>query len=99
VEDVAAGIALAALDARAAGATYNLGEADALSEREWLETVAEAAGVACDVVSDHDVAPSLPANWAIPLVTDTRRIRSELGYREPVGHPEGVRRSLLPLSP
>jgi nucleoside-diphosphate-sugar epimerase len=99
VEDVAAGIALAALDARAIGATYNLGEADALSERKWLETVAEAAGVACRVVPDHDVAASLPANWAIPLVTDTRRIRSELGYREPVGRPEGVRRSLLPLSP
>jgi nucleoside-diphosphate-sugar epimerase len=96
VEDVAAGIALAALDRRAAGATYNLGESDALSEREWLQTVAEAAGVACDVVADHDVAPSLPANWAIPLVADTRRIRSELGYREPVGRPEGVRRSLRP---
>jgi nucleoside-diphosphate-sugar epimerase len=93
-EDVAAGIALATLDARAVGATYNLGEPDALSEREWLETVAEAAGVACRVVPDHDVAPSLPANWAIPLATDTRRIRSELGYREPVGRPEGVRRSL-----
>lgn len=99
VEDVAAGIALATLDGRAAGATYNLGEPDALSEREWLETVADAAGLACHVVRDLDVMPTLPANWAIPLVTDTRRIRSELGYREPVGRPEGVRRSLLPLSP
>jgi nucleoside-diphosphate-sugar epimerase len=99
VEDVAAGIALAALDGRAVGATYNLGEPDALSEREWLETVAEAAGVACNVIPDDDVAPSLPANWAIPLVTDTRRIRSELGYLEPVGRSEGVRRSLAPLSP
>jgi nucleoside-diphosphate-sugar epimerase len=99
VEDVAAGIALAALDGRAAGATFNLGEPGALSEREWLETVAEAAGVACDVVPDHDVAPSLPANWAIPLVTNTRHIRSELGYREPIGRSEGVRRSLRPLSP
>lgn len=95
VEDVAAGIALAALDDRAAGATYNLGEADALSEREWLETVAEAAGIACEVVPDDDVAPSLPADWAIPLVTDTRRIRSELGYRELIGRAEGVRRTLL----
>jgi nucleoside-diphosphate-sugar epimerase len=99
VEDVAAGIVLGTLDGRAAGATFNLGEPDALSEREWLETVAEAAGLACHVVTDLDVAPSLPANWAIPLVTDTRRIRSELGYREPVGRHEGVRRSVLPLSP
>jgi nucleoside-diphosphate-sugar epimerase len=100
VEDVAAGIALAALDGRAAGATYNLGEADALSGREWLKTIAEAAGVACRVVPDADIAPSLSANWAIPLVTDTRRIRSELGYREPIGRAEGVRRSLQPaMSP
>jgi len=97
VEDVAAGIALAALVVRAAGATYNLGEADALSEREWLETVAEAAGIGCEVVPDDEVAPSLPADWAIPLVTDTRRIRSELGYREPVGRAEGVRRSVFPV--
>ncbi|HEY7613810.1 MAG TPA: NAD-dependent epimerase/dehydratase family protein [Gemmatimonadales bacterium] len=96
VEDVAAGIALAALDARAAGATYNLGESDALSEREWLETVARGAGISCHVVTDHDAVPSLPANWAIPLVTETRRIRSELGYREPVGRVDGVRRSLSP---
>jgi nucleoside-diphosphate-sugar epimerase len=96
VEDVAAGIALATLDGRAAGTTYNLGEPDALSEREWLDTIAVAAGVACQVVPARDVAPSLPANWAIPLVTDTRRIRSELGYREPVGRLDGVRRSLSP---
>jgi nucleoside-diphosphate-sugar epimerase len=99
VEDVAAGIALTALDGKAAGATYNLGEADALLEREWLETVAEAAGVAWNVIPDDDAVPSLPVDWTIPLVTDTRRIRSELGYREPVGRPEGVRRSLAPLSP
>jgi nucleoside-diphosphate-sugar epimerase len=99
VEDIAAGIALAVLDDRAAGATYNLGEVDALSEREWLETVAEAAGIACEVVPDDDSAPSLPADWAIPLVTDTRRIRSELGYREPIGRAEGVRRSLRAWSP
>jgi nucleoside-diphosphate-sugar epimerase len=99
VEDVAAGIALAALHDRAAGGTYNLGESDALSEREWLEMVAAVAGVESEVIPDPDVAPSLPVNWEIPLVTDTRRIRLELGYREPVGRLEGLRRSLAPLSP
>ena len=94
VEDVAAGIALAALDGRAVGETYNLGEADALSECEWLETVAEAAGIECAVVPDAGVAPSLPADWTVPLVADTRRIRRELEYREPVGRGEGVRRSV-----
>lgn len=78
----------------AAGGTYNLGESDALSEGEWLETVAAVAGVACKVIPDPEVAPSMPVNWEIPLVTDTRLIRTQLGYREPVGRPEGVRRSL-----
>ena len=94
MEDVAAGITLAALHGSAAGRTYNLGEPDALSEREWLETIAAVAGVGCEVIPDAEVAPSLPVDWEIPLVADTRRIRTELGYREPVGRREGVRRSL-----
>jgi nucleoside-diphosphate-sugar epimerase len=94
VEDVAAGIATAALDGRAAGATYNLGEPDALSEHEWLESVAEAAGFEVEVAPDPDAPSSLPARWEIPLVTDSRRIRADLGYREPVGRAEGLRRSV-----
>jgi nucleoside-diphosphate-sugar epimerase len=95
VEDVAAGIALAALHGEAGGRIYNLGEPEALTEREWLQTVATVAGVECEIVRDPDVSPSLPVNWEIPLVTDTGRIRAELGYREPVGRVEGVRRSLI----
>jgi len=95
VEDVAAGIALVALHGSAAGRTYNLGESDALSERKWLETVAAIAGVECEVIPDAEVAPSLPVNWEVPLLTDAGRIRTELGYREPIGRREGVRRSLM----
>lgn len=94
VEDVADGIATAALVRRAAGATFNLGEPDALSEHEWLESVAAAAGFEVEVAPDPDTQPSLPARWEIPLVTDSRRIRADLGYREPVGRAEGVRRSV-----
>jgi nucleoside-diphosphate-sugar epimerase len=94
VEDVAAGIAMAALDGRAAGATYNLGEPDALTEREWLETIGDVAGLESQVFPDPSAPPSLPVRWEIPLVTDTGRIRVELGYREPVGRAEGLRRSL-----
>jgi nucleoside-diphosphate-sugar epimerase len=94
VEDVAAGIALAALHNKAGGGTYNLGEPEALSEREWLETIAAVAGIGCEVIPDPDVAPSLPANWEVSLTTDTGRIRGELGYREPVGRLEGLRRSV-----
>jgi nucleoside-diphosphate-sugar epimerase len=96
VEDVAEGIALAALDDRAAGGTYNLGESDALFELEWLETVAAVAEVECEVIADPDVAPSMPVNWEVPLVTNTHRIRTELGYCEPVGRLDGLRRSVAP---
>jgi hypothetical protein len=37
---------------------------------------------------------ALPARWEIPLITDTRRIRAALGYREPVGRSEGIARSV-----
>jgi nucleoside-diphosphate-sugar epimerase len=94
VEDVAEAVALAALDVRAAGATYNLGESEALTEQEWILVVAGAAAWRGDVIADPDTPPTLPAHWEFPLVTSTRRIRQELGYREAVGREEGVRRSV-----
>ena len=96
VEDIAAGIALAAVH-EAAGGTYNLGEPEALSEREWLEAIATAAAIDCEVIADPEVAPSLAANWEVSLVSETGRIRSELGYREPIGRLEGLRRSVSEL--
>ena len=95
VEDVASAVALVAIDRRAGGATYNLGEPDALTEREWILAVASSAGWQGEVVADPETAPSLPAHWEFQLVTSTRRIRDELGYREPVGRIEGLRRSVL----
>ena len=94
VEDVAWGIALAAADSRAAGATFNLGEMTALSEREWRQAVARAAGRRVSVRADPAVADSMPADWSVPLVVETRLIRERLGYREPVGRDEGLRRSV-----
>jgi nucleoside-diphosphate-sugar epimerase len=94
VEDVAAAIALAALDGKAADAIYNLGESDAPTERVWVEAVAEAAGWEGEIVVEPDTPPSLQARWEFPLATDTRRIREELGYREPVGRTVGLRRSV-----
>jgi len=92
VEDVAAAIALAALDPRATGRTYNVGEADAPAEGEWLEAVAGAAGWRGEIVPDPAAAASRPARWEFPLVTDTRRIREELDFHEVVGRAEGLRR-------
>ena len=94
VEDVAAAVALAALDPRAAGATYNVGEPDALTECEWIEAVGRAAGWRGEVIVDAATPPSLPARWEFPLVTDTSRIRSELGFELPVGRDDGLRRTI-----
>ena len=43
--------------------------------------------------SDAATPPSLPAEWGIPLVVDTSRIREVLGYQEPIGRKEGLRRT------
>jgi nucleoside-diphosphate-sugar epimerase len=94
VEDVAWAIALAAVDDRAAGEVYNVGEPEALTEQAWAEAIAQAAGWPGRVVADPVALPSLPANWSVPLVVDTGRIRAHLGYEEPVGRVEGLQRTV-----
>ncbi|MDX1532170.1 MAG: NAD-dependent epimerase/dehydratase family protein [Rhodothermales bacterium] len=98
VENVAAAIALAVADERAAGRTYNLGEAEARTERAWVEAVGEAAGWSGAVVAvpgDGLPAPlRQPLDWRQDLVLDTGRIRAELGYAEPVGRAEALRRTV-----
>lgn len=94
VEDVAWAIALAATDERAAGRTLNVGETDALTELEWVGAIAQAAGWNGRVEVDPGQQPSLPANWSVPLVTDTRRIRELLDYKDAVGRAEGLRRTV-----
>jgi nucleoside-diphosphate-sugar epimerase len=87
VDDVAAAIALAVEAQAAAGHTYNVGETDALTEREWVEAIGHAAGWRGRVVAKS--AAELPAereaarfDFAQDWMLDTRRIREELGFRE-----------------
>jgi nucleoside-diphosphate-sugar epimerase len=94
VEDVAWAIRVAALDERAAGETFNVGEGDALTELEWVRAIAEVAGWPGQILGDAETPPSLPAQWSTHLVVDTRRIRRVLGYREPLGREEGLRRTI-----
>jgi nucleoside-diphosphate-sugar epimerase len=98
VENIAAAIALAATDDRAAGRTYNVGDAEPLSELEWARCVAEAAGWAgaLVVLPDEQVPPYLrmPGRLEQHWVTDTSRIRRELGYAEPVDPLTGLRRTI-----
>jgi nucleoside-diphosphate-sugar epimerase len=94
VEDVAFGIALPATHPRSTGQIFNLGERDALTEQEWIGAIGRAIGWAGAVEADPGVAPSLPARWEVPLMVSTETIRRQLGYDEPVGREEGIRRAV-----
>jgi nucleoside-diphosphate-sugar epimerase len=90
VENVAAAIAQAITQARASGRIYNVGEPDTLPEADWVRAIGRAAGWSGDVMVMPRQHVPLALRWwgnadtAQDLVLDTGRIRSELGYAEPV---------------
>jgi nucleoside-diphosphate-sugar epimerase len=98
VEDVAWAVALAAVDARAGGRVYNVGDAENFSELEWRQHTSAAAGWRGRfVVLPGDRAPAhvkAKGNLRQHWVVDTARIRRELGYREPVARGEALRRTI-----
>lgn len=93
VENVGESIALAVMDGRASGRTYNVGEGTASTEEEWTQRILAAAGRTVEIrrVSREE----LPAGEAEPydfrhdLIADTGRIRRELGDRE-AGAPDAA---------
>jgi nucleoside-diphosphate-sugar epimerase len=95
VENVAAAIVRAVTDDAAAGRTYNLGEPDALPEATWLRRVAAAAGldVSFEVRPDEQVDGAPPFDWAYDAALDTRRLRTELSFAEPIAHAEALSRT------
>ena len=98
VENVAAAIVLAATDDRAAGRIYNVGEKENLSELEWAQRVAAVAGWTGEfVLLPADRMPAhllMPGNTEQHWSTDTTRIRTELGYREPIAQEEAIQRTI-----
>jgi len=98
VDDCAHAIALAATHPAASGRIYHVAEADALSQEEWVEAIAAAAGWSGEIVRVPD--SELPEAWRVPIDTrhswqaDSARVRSELGYRELVGREQGLRRTV-----
>ena len=98
VENVAVAIAAAVLNERAARRIYNVGEALALTEKEWVTSLGEAAGWHGDVVvlPDERVPQTIrfQGNAAQHWVLDTSRISEELGYEEPVTFNEALRRTV-----
>jgi nucleoside-diphosphate-sugar epimerase len=98
VENVGAAVALAAVDDRAAGRVYNVAEPEALTELEWARLVAAAAGWSGRLVTvpREKAPPHLvpPGNTSQHWVASSRRIREDLGYREPVPRAEALRRTI-----
>ena len=88
VENVAAAIAQAATDERAAGQIYNVGERDTPTVAERVRKLAEIVGWTGEGIElAHDDLPDhlqTPFNWRYELATDTSRIREHLDYREPI---------------
>jgi nucleoside-diphosphate-sugar epimerase len=82
VENVAAALALAVLDDRAAGRTYNVGEAETPTIGERL--------TALPARPDAPLFEQ-PANFAQDIAYDTTRIRAELGYREAIDESAAMR--------
>ncbi len=96
VENVAAALALAVEDERAAGKVYNVGEEIAYTEAEWIHRLGAVTGWAGRVVPLPKPPEVLPSgkDWRHHFVADTRKIRRELAYREPVALDEALRRTI-----
>lgn len=98
-ENVAMAVVLAVTDDRASGRVFNVGEPDALSEADWVRAIGSAAGWKGRVVvlpSDRlplSMRPEMDTDQ--DLVTDTSRIRRELGYTEVIAREEALSRTVL----
>jgi nucleoside-diphosphate-sugar epimerase len=98
VENVAAAIALAATDDRAAQRIYNVCEQPSFSELEWARKIAASMQWEGDfvVLPVEHTPPHLqrPGNAAQHWTASSVRIRQELGYQEPVALEDAIRRTI-----
>jgi nucleoside-diphosphate-sugar epimerase len=98
VENVAAAIALAATDERAARRTYNVCEEPSFSELEWAQKIAATMqwdGKFVVLPVEHTPAHLLqPGDAAQHWTASSARVRHELGYREPVTIEEAIPRTI-----
>jgi nucleoside-diphosphate-sugar epimerase len=98
VENVAAAIALAATDSRAAGRVYNVCEEPSFSELGWARKIADEMDWRGEFVMlpVEGTPPHLlrPGNAAQHWTASSARIRRELGYREPVAIQQAIRQTI-----
>ena len=94
VDDIAAAIALAATDERAAGRLYTLSETEHPTMAEIVQTLADRVGWEGQVVTVPDETRSPGINTEQHLVCDSSRIRQELGYQEVTPRDEAWERTI-----
>ncbi|HEX4749056.1 MAG TPA: NAD-dependent epimerase/dehydratase family protein [Bryobacteraceae bacterium] len=98
VENVAAAIALAAADDRAAGRIFNVAEPISFSEEEWAHKIAAHVGWHGEFVTlEKERMPThlqLPYRSEQHWTVSTDRIRHELGYVEPVSENSAFERTI-----
>ena len=97
VENVSAAIALAATSDLAKGRTYNIAEPP-FSELEWTRQIGEAAGWNGEVIvlpkQETPTHLRQPYNLAQDWTVSSERIRTELGFADPIAIPEALRRTI-----
>jgi nucleoside-diphosphate-sugar epimerase len=98
VENAAAAVVLAATDERARGRTYNVADRYTLTELEWLRKIADVCRWEGEIIPLPAERLPEPLHFPAPegqdLYVSSERIREELGYSEPVGLEEGLRRAV-----
>jgi nucleoside-diphosphate-sugar epimerase len=98
VENVAHAIAVVATSELSAGSVHNICEEPTISELQWQKRIAsQMSWLGRFVVLPREQVPKhlwLPGNGAQHVVVSSERIRSDLGYREPVETDEAIRRTI-----
>jgi nucleoside-diphosphate-sugar epimerase len=96
VDDVAEGLALCAVHPAAAGQVYNVGPLAAPDHTAWAHRIAAVMGWSGDIrtVEGAWAARLAGLDLGHPMVTDTRRIRGELGYAEVTDADEALARTI-----
>jgi nucleoside-diphosphate-sugar epimerase len=98
VENVAAAIALATVSSAAAGRIYNVADQETLTEAEWVLRIGRAAnwnGLVIPLSNDD-----IPAHLRVPYRNEqhwemsSARIRTELGFKEPVDFTTSLERTI-----
>ncbi|MGE5324247.1 MAG: NAD-dependent epimerase/dehydratase family protein [Actinomycetota bacterium] len=97
-DNVGCAIALAATSDKAAERIYNICEEESFTELEWAKKIAGAVGWKGEfIVLPREKAPKhllYPRRIEQHLVASSARIRTELGYREPISIEEGILRTI-----